>query len=201
MIPKIITITGTSGTGKSSIAQILIEKYGLRYILSTTTRKPRFDDIIDSKNMYCDYEFISSKEFETLKFSGAFAWFKEFSLASYCTKKEYLDFAFASSSGLPKIMVLVPSAVVDLFNYASSNGYDTNLILPILINNPGEDVLRERMLKRGSDLSFVEKRMKVANTFDVSDSEIEYSNVDNLESELEETARHIADVLAGLKRI
>ena len=60
MIDKMICIIGASGSGKTSVANILDKKYGLKQLRSYSTRKPRYDG--DQEHTY-----ISVCEFESLQ--------------------------------------------------------------------------------------------------------------------------------------
>lgn len=57
---NIYLIYGRSGVGKSSVADLLCERYGYSQIASYTDRKPRF---VGERN----HVFISQKEFNTLR--------------------------------------------------------------------------------------------------------------------------------------
>lgn len=57
----IIAITGKSSSGKDSIARVLANQYEYKYVVSTTTRPKRSNEI-----NHMDYHFISDKEFQGL---------------------------------------------------------------------------------------------------------------------------------------
>lgn len=59
----IITITGPSGSGKSSVVNFMKKKYGVDEIISTTTRAPR-----KREKDGIDYRFISSEDFDPKAF-------------------------------------------------------------------------------------------------------------------------------------
>lgn len=65
----ILTITGPSGSGKSSLVHLMKSHYGAREIISSTTRKPRKKERPD-----VDYHFLKSFEpqdfFEYTQFGG-----------------------------------------------------------------------------------------------------------------------------------
>lgn len=65
----IITITGPSGSGKSSLVKLMKKKYGAKEILSSTTRKPR-----KREKDGIDYRFLDSFHeedfFEWTEFGG-----------------------------------------------------------------------------------------------------------------------------------
>lgn len=70
----IIVLIGASGSGKSTIENILSTKYGYERIISYTTRSPRNNE----KNGE-DYFFINNETFEDMINSELFAEFDEYS--------------------------------------------------------------------------------------------------------------------------
>ena len=74
-------IVGASGSGKSTIAELLDKKYGLKQLISYTTRQPRYD----GENTHI---FVDKIEFDKLKDKIAYT---EFDGNEYCATKEQLD--------------------------------------------------------------------------------------------------------------
>jgi len=63
-----LILSGASGTGKTTISRLLLEKLpGLKFAVSHTTRPPRKTDIEGR-----DYFFVSESEFEEMKKRGDF---------------------------------------------------------------------------------------------------------------------------------
>ena len=62
-----IVIVGESASGKSTVEKILNEKYGMRKVVSYTTRPPR-----DTEVNGIDYNFISMNDFIDLDKEKAF---------------------------------------------------------------------------------------------------------------------------------
>ena len=77
----IFCIVGKSGSGKTTIANKLFDKYGYTQIASYTTRPPRSDNDTD-------HTYISSKEYDELTDMVAFTTFDGF---RYCVTKEQVD--------------------------------------------------------------------------------------------------------------
>jgi guanylate kinase len=66
--PKLIVVSGPSGTGKTSICDALLERLpSAVWSVSATTRPPRGDEA-SGRN----YSFVSREEFERLEAEGAF---------------------------------------------------------------------------------------------------------------------------------
>ena len=72
---------GQSGVGKSTIAEKLEEKHGIKQVISYTTREPRYE----GENTHI---FISDKQFDRLENIVAFT---EFAGHRYCATQEQLD--------------------------------------------------------------------------------------------------------------
>jgi guanylate kinase len=63
----LLIFTGTSGSGRKTIARRIAKELGLRHIISTTTRAPRSTEL-DGR----DYRFITRETFEEMDQEGAF---------------------------------------------------------------------------------------------------------------------------------
>ena len=77
----IFLIVGCSGSGKTTIAEQLEQKYGLKSIQSYTTRKPRYDG-------ESGHTFVSDEEFDKLTDMVAYT---EFAGNRYCATAEQVE--------------------------------------------------------------------------------------------------------------
>lgn len=153
---KIITITGASGSGKDSIANIAMPILGIKEIMSTTTRKPRKGEVDG-----VDYIFLEKSEADP----KLFAEYVEYAGNSYgLTKKEIesklseADFAFCivEIEGVKQLTSL----------------YGEDSIISIYIELPGEtdeeklSLMRKRMELRGDTEENINKRINNAINID-----------------------------------
>jgi guanylate kinase len=144
---KIITFTGNSGTGKSSIAQELLKDSQYRMITSYTTRCARDSDLTDEYNYltiprFMDYFTSNSFPWNPLNYAGNY----------YGTTKESLEDALNSKE--ISMMILLRAAVDKVIDYLGSD-----CVLPFYIKSPGIEILRERMRNRGDSMDSIDKRM------------------------------------------
>jgi guanylate kinase len=70
---RLILIDGGSATGKSTVKNLLTDKYKLGYARRDTTRSPRPDDL-----MAHDYNFISRSDFNLRALMGEYLEFRDF---------------------------------------------------------------------------------------------------------------------------
>lgn len=142
--PNIITFTGPSGSGKTTIiTELFSKKPELAFLPSYTTREPRDSDFPS------EFVHVSKGEFKELKNDDKFIWTVEVHGNSYGTLFESIDNAQTMS-----VMTLVPKATSQLFEYTKGN------IIPFFILPPSEEILKERLQKRGDDKETIERRIK-----------------------------------------
>jgi deoxycytidine triphosphate deaminase len=95
-----IVITGTSGSGKSTVANLLCEKLPCQIVKAVTTRNRRSDDLPDS------YEYITNEEYLALKNELIIS--AEYRDCFYGIKKEALNSVICQHK-LP-ILILAPGS-------------------------------------------------------------------------------------------
>lgn len=98
---KIVTLTGESGSGKSSIASYLLDR-NFHFIVSTTTRAQRPSDSPR------EYEYLSVHEFNQLDNNNAFIWTINYAENNYGTKYAYIDEALQSQDNHLIIFIRTP---------------------------------------------------------------------------------------------
>ena len=136
MSNKIITITGPSCTGKTTLARMLMDTGKFTEVISTTTRTMRAGDV-DGKS----YHFVTKEQFdqiemlETIEFNGNFY---GGSVAEFEEKFE---------SGLVPVIVVEPNGMHQINKNAASKGWE---VINVFINIDPELQAR-RFLSRMCD--------------------------------------------------
>ncbi len=111
-----VVIAAPSGTGKTTIARTLVERFD-RFVfsVSATTRPPR-----ESERDGVDYRFVSEEEFERMRVEGELIEWAEVHGYAYGTPRSALDAAGSGAhvvldidvQGAAQIRELVPNAVL-----------------------------------------------------------------------------------------
>ena len=133
----IFCLIGKSGSGKTTIADKLLEMYGYTQIVSYTTRPPRTE--YDT-----DHIFISKEEYDALTDKVAFTYFQD---NYYCATKKQVD--------NNDLYVIDPFGLQQLKQL-----YDgEKQIVSIYIDVP-MDICLERMRKRGDNEDKIWERLR-----------------------------------------
>jgi guanylate kinase len=134
--PFIVTLTGPSCAGKTTLEKRLIQE-GFVSIISTTTRPPRAGEV-DGDSYY----FVSKSEFKRLKELGAFIETVEFNGNYYgASAKEVKK---AAEEGKPIVIVVEPEGLKQINAYAKEHEWG---LFSLFIDNP-PNVIAERFLIR-----------------------------------------------------
>lgn len=134
-----LVLMGKSGSGKTTIEDIMIHKYGMTRAISHTTRAKRDLDV-DGVN----YFFVSKEEMERMNQAGELA-----------ERIEYLDNVYAlckEQCKTDRVVVVAPEGLKQLL------AKDDLDIFSVFIDVDRE-VRRERMLSRGDSEADVDKRV------------------------------------------
>lgn len=158
----IVTLTGASGVGKSSIMKGALERLGpsARILESCTTRAPRPSDLPG------EYRYLDPREFQAVRDEGRFLWTVEVHGASYGTPKiavldaltEPQRVAYAPSLSF---MILVPDVlrILDAFVRRVCGADADHHLTSFFVLSPGPAELRARLAKRGDDETAVVRRL------------------------------------------
>jgi guanylate kinase len=133
--PRVLVITGPSGVGKGTLIQRLRRHFpGVDLSVSATTRPPRSGEQ-DGR----DYHFMDGREFERRVQAGEFLEHAEYAGNRYGTLRSELDRAPGGLvleievQGARQVREALPEAV------------------QVFIAPPSAEVLRERLVRRGTD--------------------------------------------------
>lgn len=138
----ILTITGPSLTGKTTLANELMEKYNIFETVVTHTTRPARKGEVNGVH----YNFVSKEEFKALLNNNGFIEHAEVGPKDhkefYGASKKGLEIVFAKNKN--PLFVIEPEGAANLQKFAQKNNYK---ILQIFLNND-RDVLLERLFER-----------------------------------------------------
>lgn len=173
---KLVTFTGASASGKSTVAKELIDNHHFGIVTSSITRPPREDALQG------ECEHLTQGQFETLVGESAFAWHLEFAGNRYGTRRDYLLHAL-ESPGSPHLMLLVPSAVDTLYQFLASEGYvPQEVVLPFCFATPAPEMITDRMQRRGDSPKDITRRIQDVARFEeeLAASRVDYISISGL---------------------
>lgn len=167
----ILTLTGPSGVGKTTIAGKILESTpGAKMFLSYTTRAARLSDLPG------EYAYTNQAEFDRLVSVGAFAWSVGEHGKNYGTA--HIDFAKAAEDNQGvHIMLIVPQTIPRLHRHAVGLGIS---VMSLYITCRDNNTLRQRLLGRGEELKAIESRIRDCESWDtIACRQGAYTLVDN----------------------
>lgn len=134
-----IVLSGPSASGKTEVAKRLMNEYGIKRVITTTTRPMRKGEVDG-----IDYYFVSKETFKEMVNEGLFVEYTEYNGNLYGSlKSEIAD---------NKVIAIEPNG---MRAYIALN--DPHIVVFYL--DVCEKVRRERMLMRGDSLENVEQRL------------------------------------------
>lgn len=136
--PVLITITGPTCSGKTTLAASMTRELGIPEVLSFTTRPPREGEV-DGVN----YRFLSEREGDELSAKGDIAELVRFNGYWYGSTKSDLEKAFAAGAGFASIVV-EPDGAAQFEASAKRMGFT---VFSVYVGN-GLPVLVKRLLAR-----------------------------------------------------
>ncbi|HWQ99471.1 MAG TPA: hypothetical protein VN397_01335 [Candidatus Methylomirabilis sp.] len=155
----IITLTGASGTGKTTLAKRILDQVKhARFLTSITTRAPRDSDL------HGEYSYLTADAFGLMKRRDEFAWTATVGDTQYGTTIESLEQALGDEQGI-WIMILVPHSVGNLFAFATERGLQRRVV-PFFISSPTPDILKHRMSLRGDDTAAIASRLSICESWE-----------------------------------
>ena len=185
----ILTLTGASGAGKTTIAKRLIEALpNTQFLLSSTTRAPRPSDLPG------EYEYLDQAAFDRCREDGSFEWTARVGSTSHGTRSDHLRDALLNPSAI-SIMILVPEVLKQLYAYADRIG-KRDAIRSFLILTLPESILRARMHERGDVDAQIDERIIATRSYETTAREtgVTFFEIRN-DREIEETMREVLQAL------
>ena len=185
---KVIIFSAPSGAGKSTIVNHLLAQYPeLEFSISATSRAPR-----GQEQHGVEYYFFSTDEFRQLIAEDSFVEYEEVYAGSfYGTLKSEVDRIWAKGHTI--IFDIDVQGGVNLKKFFGDKA------LSVFIQAPSVEILRERLVGRGTDTEeAIERRVaKAASEMEFADGKFDYVLInDNLQTAKAEAEKVIGDFLA-----
>ena len=143
MKPQILTLTGPSCAGKSTMEKMLREKHGFVPVISTTTRPMRAGEV-DGQSYY----FVDRKTFQDMAERGQFVENVEFNGNFYGVSAQEVE--RVAAYGKPIVLIVEPQGLHQIQDYAIRAGWD---VLSVFITNPPQVIARRFMERYTADLA------------------------------------------------
>ena len=143
---KILTLSGSSGSGKTSIVQEILKRRDHTCMLSSiTTRIPRVSDVPG------EYIHVGKEEFDARKSRGEFLEYDEPHGDCYGTLRSSFHKALQGDGLRVK--------AISLKGAEALYGAAPDAVVPFYIIPPPEATLRDRLRRRGDNEDLLEKRI------------------------------------------
>ena len=134
-----LILIGASASGKTEIAKILIQKFGFKKMVTTTTRRKRKGEV-----NHVDYHFVTIAKFKKMKEQNKFLETVKYNDNYYGTPKE--------GATVDKVLIVEPEGANEIYKQGIK---DTIFILL----ETDEETRKNRMLSRGDNLIQVLDRL------------------------------------------
>ena len=184
---KVIIFSAPSGAGKSTIVQHLLSLFPeLEFSISATSRAPR-----GQEKHGVEYYFFSADEFRKMIAEGKFVEHEEvYSGSFYGTLRSEVERIWAKGHTIV--------FDIDVQGGVNLKKIFGNQALSIFIQAPSVEILRERLIGRGTDTAeAIEKRVaKAASEMEFADGKFDYVLInDDLQTAKAEAEKVISDFL------
>ncbi len=184
---KVVIFSAPSGAGKSTIVNHLLNLFPeLEFSISATSRAPR-----GQEKHGVEYYFYTSDEFRSLIADDRFVEYEEVYAGSfYGTLKSEVDRIWAKGNTI--IFDIDVQGGVNLKKFFGEKA------LSVFIQAPSVEILRERLVRRGTDTpEAIEKRVaKAASEMEFAEGKFDYVLInDDLQTAKDEAEKVIGDFL------
>ena len=112
----IVTLTGPSCAGKTTLASVLTDRHGFREAISTTTRAKRSGEVEGQA-----YYFVGDERFNALAREGAFVEQVQFGGARYGITRTEIE--RVGANGTPVVLVVEPGGRAEISRYCERAGW------------------------------------------------------------------------------
>lgn len=180
---SLLVLIGKTCSGKDTVQNILIKKYGYDKLVTYTTRPMREGEIQNDT-----YHFISKDEFEAKIKSNFFLEYRKYYTSNgiwyYGSAKE----DYIKDENL--VIILTPEGVKAIIS--------KGITLTVIYLHTDEDVIKKRLINRGDNKDEAKRRIEADNKDFNSISDLKYSIVSNNgDRSLEEVAYEINNLIGG----
>jgi guanylate kinase len=174
---RLIIVSGPTASGKSTLWRRLVQREGVDFSVSATTRAPRTGEVDGH-----DYHFVSAEQFQTWIDAGAFLEWAEVHGKRYGTLREHV---LQSIDGGNDIVL-----EIDVQGARQLNECDLPLF-SLFVIAPSREILEQRLRDRGTEteeqiqrrLSIVDMEMSYAKDYQ---HQVVNDDFERMETEVEQ---------------
>ena len=149
-------LSGPAGSGKTTICDALIESESIGRIITSTTRKPRTNEVDG-----VDYHFLSQLDFEDKIQKGLFFEYATVHNHYYGTQKS--DILEPLMQGQNRLLNIDVQGAKTIASKAEADPDLKGKVVTLFIKPPNIEELAKRLQKRGTDSAAeIERRLEVA---------------------------------------
>jgi guanylate kinase len=174
---RLIVVSGPTASGKSTLWRRLIQRDGVDFSVSATTRDPRKGEV-DGR----DYHFVKAEQFQTWVDEGAFLEWAEVHGKCYGTLREHVLQSIDQGNDI----------VLEIDVQGARQLVDCNLpLVTLFVLPPSRAILEQRLRDRGTEteeqiqrrLSIVEQEMSFADDYQ---HQVVNDDFERMEAEVEQ---------------
>ena len=177
---KLVVITGPSAAGKDAVASEVLKWLPLTKVITTTTRAPR-----PGEKRGVAHHFVSRERFKEMIKQGLLLEYVDFDNNYYGTQRQDLR--------RPTIEGRVPLLRVDPLEALRIQRHNPDALV-IFIRPESIQVIKRRLIERGTSVDDIEKRLRLAKEALAKENIFAYSVI-NRDGYLEETVKTVKKII------